>query len=188
MCSVRRHGVPHQHEGAAGSTGDTARSVSTPATTEARGTPGTRCLALLDEHGQHAQKCLIGGDQAQLHDVGCHIIHNACCEAGLKSQREVIVPTLATERLKEPRVDVDAWGHLGLPHIRLGYTVVDAEALHYSSATKKAEEKAPAAAQAERTKANKYGNATGGIGVMGIAMQLSGRFGPGLDTPLRKLA
>ena len=44
----------------------------------------------------------------QLHDVGCHIIHNACCEAGLKSQREVIVPTLATEKLTEARVDVDA--------------------------------------------------------------------------------
>ena len=41
------------------------------------GTPGTRCLAYLDEQGQHAQKCLIGGGPAELHDVGCHIIHNA---------------------------------------------------------------------------------------------------------------
>ena len=57
------------------------------------GTAGARCLAHLDEQGQHAQKCLIGGDPAKLHDVGCRIIHNACCEAGLKSQREVIVPT-----------------------------------------------------------------------------------------------
>ena len=56
------------------------------------GTAGARCLAQLDEQGQHAQKCLIGGDRAKLHDVGCHVIHNACCEAGLKSQREVVVP------------------------------------------------------------------------------------------------
>ena len=63
------------------------------------GTAGARCLAQLDEQGQHAQKCFIGGDRAKLHDVGCHIIHNACCEAGLKSQREVVVPTLVTERL-----------------------------------------------------------------------------------------
>ena len=62
--------------------------------------------------------CLIG------HDVG----HNACCEAGLKSQREVVVSALVTERLTEPRVDVDAWGHPGLPHMRLDFTVVDAEA------------------------------------------------------------
>ena len=55
------------------------------------GTAGARCLAQLDEQGQHAQKCLIGGDRAKLHDEGCHIIHNACCEAGLKSQREVVV-------------------------------------------------------------------------------------------------
>ena len=82
------------------------------------GTAGARCLAQLDEQGQHAQKCLIG------HDVG----HNACCEAGLKSQREVVVPALVTERLTEPRVDVDAWGHPGLPHMRLDFTVVDAEA------------------------------------------------------------
>ena len=95
---------------------------------------------------------------------------------------------LATDKLTEPRVDVDAWGHPRLPHIRLDYTVVDAEALHNASAMKKAQEKAPAAAQAERTNAKKYGNAKGGIGVMGIAMQLSGRFGPGLDTFLRKLA
>ena len=78
------------------------------------GTPGARCLAHLDEQGQHAQRCLIGGDRAKLHGVGCHIIRNACCEAGLKSQREVVVPALATEKLTEPRVDVDAWGHPGL--------------------------------------------------------------------------
>ena len=56
------------------------------------GTAGARCLVQLDEQRHHAQKCLIGGDRAKLHDVGCHIIHNACCEAGLKSQREVVVP------------------------------------------------------------------------------------------------
>ena len=68
---------------------------------------GAKSSVHLDEHGQHAQKCLVGGDRAKLHDVGCHIIHKACCAAGLKSQREVIVPTLATEVLTAPRVDVD---------------------------------------------------------------------------------
>ena len=72
--------------------------------------------------------------------------------------------------------------------MRLDLTIVDAEALHYSSVMRKAQEQAPAAAQAEKAKESKYGKAKGGIGVMGIPVQLSGRFGPGLDTLLRKLA
>ena len=63
-----------------------------------------------------------------------------------------------------------------------------AEALHDSSAMRKAHDTAPAAAQAEKTKENKYGTTKGGVGVTGIAMQLSGRFGPGLDALLRRLA
>ena len=94
--------------------------------------------------------------------MGCHIIHNACCEAGLKSQRELVVPALATEKLTEPRVDVDARGHPGLPHMRLDLTVVDAEALHYSSVMRKAQEQAPAAAQAEKAKESTYGKTKGG--------------------------
>ena len=119
-----------------------------------------------------------------MHDVGCHIIHNACCEAGLKSQSEVVVPALMTDRLTEPRVDVDAWGHPGLPHKRLDFTVVDAEAIHYSSAMRKAQDTAPAAAQAEKTKANKTKKRKEEL----ASMQLSGRFGPGLDAFLRRLA
>ena len=104
------------------------------------------------------------------------------------TEREVVVPALLTERLTEPRVDVDAWGHLGLPRMRLDFTVVDAKALHHSSAMRKAQDTAQAAAQAEKTKENKYGKTKGGVGDTGIAMQLSGRFGPGLDALLRRLA
>ena len=149
------------------------------------GTAGARCLAQLDEQGQHAQKCHIGEDRAKLHDVGCHIIHNACCEAGLKSQREVVVLALVTERLTEPRVDVDAWGHPGLPHMRLDFTVVDAEAIHYSSAMKKAQDTAPVAAQAEKAKEYKYGKAKGGVGVTGHghAAQRAVRPGTGRTSP-----
>ena len=50
------------------------------------GTAGARGLAQLDEQGQHAQKCLIGRDRAKLHDVGCHIIHNACCESNRREK------------------------------------------------------------------------------------------------------
>ena len=128
----------------------------------------------------------LGRDRAKLHDVGCHIIHNACCGAGFKSQREVVVPAIVTDRLTEPLVDVDALGHAGLPHMRLDFTVVDAEALHYSSAMRKAQDTVPAAAKAEKTKENKYGKTKGGVGDTGIAMRLSGRFGPGLNALLQE--
>ena len=103
-----------------------------------------------DEQGQHAQKCLIGRHRAKLHDVGCHIIHNACCEAGLKSQREVVVRALGT-------------------NLRLDFTVVDAEALHYIGH----ENSAQAAAQAERTKDNKHGKTQGGVGDTGMGVRES---------------
>ena len=90
-------------------------------------------------------------------------------DIGLESQREVVVPALVSERLSETRVDVDAWRHPGLPHIRHDFTVVDAEALHYSSAMRKAQDTAPAAAHAEKTKENTYGKAKGGVGVTGKA-------------------
>ena len=141
-------------------------------------TAGARCWAHLDEQGQHAQKCFIGGDRAKLHDKGCHIIHKLCCEAWLKSQREVTVPTLATEK----RVDVDACRHPELPRIRLDVTVVDAETLHFSSAMRRGQEEAPAAAQAERTKASKYGRARGGASVTGISFPCSSAGGSAQDS------
>ena len=70
--------------------------------------------------------------------------------------------------------------------MRLDFTVVDAKTLHYSSAMRKAQD--TGCSQAEKTKENKYGTTKGGVGVTGMAMQLSGRFGPGLDALLRRLA
>ena len=53
---------------------------------------------------------------------------------------------------------------------------------------RKAQDTAPAAAQAEKAKESKYGKTKGGQDVTGIAMQLNGRFGPGLDLIFRRLA
>ena len=128
---------------------------------------------------------MIGGARITLHDVGCHLTHKACVDAGLRSQQEVVVPALAIEKLTEPRVDVDAWGHPGLPHLRLDFTVTDPRTEHFSSAHR---EIAGAAAKAEGAKAEKYGTPIGGVGVTGLALELSGRFGPGLDSLLRRLA
>ena len=86
-----------RHRMSTGSLSDATRTVQNQRRPKPDGTVGTRCLAHLDEQGQHAQKCPMGRDRASLHDVGCHIIHSACCEGGLKSQREVIFPSLATE-------------------------------------------------------------------------------------------
>ena len=128
---------------------------------------------------------MIGGARGTLHDVGCRLTHRACLEAGLRAQQEVVVPALATEKITEPRVDVDAWGHPGLPHLRLDFTVVDPTAQRFASSCK---QPAGAAAQAERAKATKYGTPLGGVGVTGISLELSGRFGPNLDDLLRRLS
>ena len=108
----------------------------------------------------------------------------SCTEAALKSHRKVVVPALVTENLTEPRVDVDAWRPPGLPHMRLDFTIVHAEALQNSSAIRKGQDEVPGAAQAERAKTNEYGKSKGGVGVTGISLQLNERFGPELDTLL----
>ena len=82
---------------------------------KADGTPGARRLTHVDDKASHALQCLIGGDRANLRDVGCDIFHNASLEAGLKSVREVVVPAPATEEMIEARVDIDAWRHPGQP-------------------------------------------------------------------------
>ena len=146
---------------------------------------GERCLMPCDRFGKHAGECLIGGGRTALHNAGCALLHSSCKEAGLHAQREVIVPDLATDKLKEPRVDVDAWGHPGLPHLRLDFTVVDPDAQRYFSLT---DAPGHAADTAEAGKRGKYGKSKGGMGVDGMALELTGRFGPELDAHLRRCA
>ena len=128
---------------------------------------------------------MTGGARTTVHDVGCAIIHQACRAAGLRAQREVLAPDLATPKLTQPRVDVDAWGHTGLPHLRIDFTTVTASAARYQRAQHRP---AQAAETAEQGKANKYGHRPGGVGVTGAAMELSGRHGSSLDSILRKFA
>ena len=84
---------------------------------------------------------------------------------------------LATEKVTEPRVDVDAWWTLG--------TAARTPRLHScrcrsSSLHKKITRTGASCSTSEKAK--------GGVGVTGIAVQLSGRFGPGLDALPGKLA
>ena len=72
-----------------------------------------------------------------------------------------------------------------MPHLRLDFTAVKPESARYQRANR---QNTQAAAAAERGKANKYGRRPGATGVTGLSMELSGRFGPNLDTLLRKLA
>ena len=93
---------------------------------------------------------------------------------------------LATEKLTEPRVDVDARGHPGLPHTRLDFSRrcgSSARLLCHAEKTR-----GGTGCSTSRTKASKHGRAREGVGVAGISVQLGGRFGPGLYALLRKLA
>ena len=146
---------------------------------------GKRCLAACDRAGWHAQECMVGGARITLHNSCCSILHSVCREAGLRAQREVLVPALATPKLKEPRIDIDAWGHPGLPHMRLDFTTASPAAARYQRVNRAT---AQAAAAAENGKTNKYGGAVGGVFVQGLALELTGRYGPNLDALLRRCA
>ena len=78
---------------------------------------------------------MIGGARGVLHDLCVRCIHGACSDAGLNSQCEVVVRFLATPTLTEPRVDINASGHPGLPHLRLDFTVADETADTWTSPT-----------------------------------------------------
>ena len=142
-------------------------------------------MAALDIKGQHAIGCMVGGARTTLHNALCRIVHRACTSAGLRSQREVVVPALATAQLTEPRIDIDAWGHPGLPHLRLDVTVVDPAAERYA---KVRGQPAGPAQMAERGKAVKYGLPPGGVGVTGLALETTGRLGPNFAALLVQLA
>ena len=70
---------------------------------------GARCLAHLDEQGQHAQQWRRPSEAAR-----CGLPQHPCFDAV-----EAVVTTLATQKLTEPRVDVDSWRYRPFPHIRL---------------------------------------------------------------------
>ena len=87
----------------------------------------------------------VRGPQSQLRNMGLSMGERAmpreedfpskvaCAEVQRRqhgASAGVCVQTLATEKLREPRADVDAWENPRLPHNQLDLTVVDAEALH----------------------------------------------------------
>ena len=101
--------IPHQHESKIRSPSDATGIVPAPKTTETGRVGGSQVLGSVGRIRPTCSEVPDWRGQAKLCGVGCHILHNACCEAGLEAQREVIVPTLATEKVTERRVDVDAW-------------------------------------------------------------------------------
>ena len=98
-----------QHKSTIRSPSDATKTVPAPKTTETGRVGGSQVLGSVGRIRPTCSEVPERRRCAKLCDVGCHILHNACCEAGLKAQREVIVLALATEKVTEPRVQVDAW-------------------------------------------------------------------------------
>jgi len=69
--------------------------------------------------------------------------------------------------------------------MRLDFTTASPDAVIFQ---RKAIQPAQAAAAAERGKEAKYGGCLGGVGVEGLALELTGRHGPNLDALLRRCA
>ena len=136
---------------------------------------GARCLAHLDEQGQHAQQWRRPSEAAR-----CGLPHHPCFDAV-----EAVVTTLATQKLMEPRVDVDSWRYRPLPHIRLARRCGRSSPLFWHA--KKDMMRHRLQHKQNRTKASNFGRARGGVGVIGISLQPSGRSGQDSKF-LRKLA
>ena len=105
-------------------------------------------------------------------------------QAGLHSVREIVVPELATPRIRQPRADIQMWGHPSLPLLHGDATVIST---HRRAANVARATPGAAADAAERAKARKYGEA-GGVSVLGLCMEFGGRHGPRLQQLLGQLA
>ena len=145
---------------------------------------GPVCGAALDGKGLHATMCKVAGEVNVLHDSGCQIILGAARAAGFHGLAEQVVPELRTAARKEPRLDIEAWGHPAQPRLLLDFTVRDPAASRYADLRS---EPAGTAAQGEREKAKEY-PALGGVSVRGLCMERLGRHGPGLAQLLHELA
>ena len=145
----------------------------------------TQCSAPVDEWGDHAVQCMVGGAHTAVHDAITDEIAKAQETAGLHARREVYVPQLATPKKTEPRADLHAWGLAALPQIRLDFTLVSPWASRHLESARSAS--AQVAAKAEQAKDKEYG-AAGGICILGIAMEAGGRHGPRLQSHLKLLA
>ena len=145
----------------------------------------TQCSAPLDEWGDHAVQCMVGGAHTAVHDAITDEIAKAQLAAGLHARREVYVPQLATPKKTEPRADLHAWGLAALPQTRLDFTLVSPWASRHLGNARSAP--AQVAAKAEQAKDKEYG-AAGGICILGLAMEAGGRHGPRLQSHLKLLA
>ncbi|CAK0808204.1 unnamed protein product, partial [Prorocentrum cordatum] len=147
-----------------------------------RARAGRVCGHARDELGDHAISCMIGGAHNRLHDGVCDELAACARTAGLAATREVVLPELATATMREPRVDVQLWGHSSLPIFHGDFTIVSTHNRRGHSATAGA-----GATAAEAAKVTKYG-ARGGTSVQGLALEFGGRHGPQLTCLLQQLA
>ena len=141
--------------------------------------PPRPCRHALDPKGVHALTCKIGGCTNTVHNAVADVIHEACKAAGYSARREQVIPELATEAVKEPRLDVEAWGVAGHGRLLLDITVRNERAERYRGNH--------ATSRAEREKSTKY-PAKGGVQATGIAVSVQGRHGPQLAELLDGLA
>ena len=132
-------------------------------------------------HGHHAAACNIGGGITAIHDAIANILHEAGRAAYFRSLREQVIPALATPKRKEPRPDIELWGHHSAPDVLLDVTVCAPWAQRYAADPNNA----PTAAEIRK---NGSYSAVGGISVTGVAVDLFGQFGPQLRALLEDWA
>ena len=89
-----------------------------------RARSGNCCAEPLDRYGDHACACLTGGAHTVLHNQMSDALAEFAAQAGLHCVREIVVPELATARIRQPRADIQMWGHPSLPLLHGDATVI----------------------------------------------------------------
>ena len=134
---------------------------------------------MADEYGRHAINCRFGGRRVRLHDGVCDALTDAHRSLGISSSREVVVSSLATPSLQQPRIDIDMDLNASVSRTLLDVCIHDVA----SSLLHRAEDK----------KFAKYRNKDprlhrNQLRVAGLAMNVHGHTGPNFQAHLNMLA
>ena len=134
---------------------------------------------MADAYGRHAINCRFGGRRVRLHGGVCDALADARRSLGISSSREVVVSSLATPSLQQPRIDINMDLNASVSRTLLDVCIHDVA----SSLLHRAEDKKFAKYRNQDPRLHRNQ-----LRVTGLAMNLHGHTGPNFQAHLDMLA
>ena len=134
---------------------------------------------MADAYGKHAINCRFGGRRVHLHDGVCNALTDAHRSLGINPSREVVVSSLATPTLQNPRIDIDVDLNASVPRSLLVVCIHDTP----SSLLYRAEDRKHSKYRSKNPK-----QLRNQLRVTGLAMNIHGHAGPNFQAHLNTLA